>query len=927
MSSNPAALQGWVKSTDPKTGRSFFANHITRKTQWDAPEGWQEEPPAYAAPPPAAAAAREDEPLPSNWEEMHDPTTGKAFYVDHERKITTWTRPTAASSAPATSLKPTTPAVSQYSATTTTHRQPSFQTTSYQQEAAYYTSNHSSQDVDFSDALPALEFEVQKVADSLRPTCAHCESLFTMSRRRHHCRLCGDVFCDTCSNHRVTLPLDGPEFQKPVRVCDYCQTDVDKGNFFSLRRYLTPLHLSDASGTQDGVASSSNVNAALSALTADVTQTLQNPEAQDFNSIPTGVLVPEILKHLRGDTAMRAICAMAALLAWEAMKGGQRDMAVAMYSHPTAIADLLEMLEKSSRDRKTLYVQEQAARILCYLTEQGVALALEQNGADTKNLDWSRTIRNLLDHSSTTQNPNLQRWSTAALQHLIIQDERHACMAINEQAALVASGQSPTETAGYTSIVPELMQTGGVMILASLVSADDADTRAHAVAALAATLHSVRAVYASGLALAELAGGFVAAPDATAEAAVIRALTAGGACGPSVAQLLLSADDPVARMGCQFLHSLVEPLLQVGAVVMPGYDLDSDDSAYGACRQAAVEIVTQGACLPALQSLVQTNRSMALRQLAMETLACFVYGLGELGRVWAQGQYEEGLQHTPIQRALVTLLQEGILETALQVLQNAGSSLGGGKEETPWMRLREAAGILLSALTSCSAEAILQLQSRPQLLSSLITASTEPSMTMASTLRGDQSPRCLGVLETVSSILMFAWQHPSGAASELLDRLVEVLDAGIIPYLSKVMNSKMDWESQDCVGPMKGRTAACRLLCCLFGIALADPTGIGMRRLMEAVETDARGYRNGQNKPRNLVEAALATLQMAATTARKVLLGSMQVAEHQQAALLDLVDAGLLAAASMCGSSVAPGGSEGSLITGVCLLLCVLCML
>ena len=44
---------------------------------------------------------------------------------------------------------------------------------------------------------------------------------------------------------------------------------------------------------------------------------------------------------------------------------------------------------------------------------------------------------------------------------------------------------------------------------------------------------------------------------------------------------------------------------------------------------------------------------------------------------------------------------------------------------------------------------------------------------------------------------MFTWQHPSGASSELLDRLIEALDAGAITYLFRVMMSKMDWDSRD----------------------------------------------------------------------------------------------------------------------------------
>merc|ERR1711933_306826 len=108
---------------------------------------------------------------------------------------------------------------------------------------------------------------------------AHCGTTFTTMKRRHHCRLCGDVFLDGCSMHRVILPLEGPEFERPVRICDFCHKDVERGNFFSWRRYLTPLHLYDPS-SESGSASynadvagdasdgftAGHVNAALSAM-------------------------------------------------------------------------------------------------------------------------------------------------------------------------------------------------------------------------------------------------------------------------------------------------------------------------------------------------------------------------------------------------------------------------------------------------------------------------------------------------------------------------------------------------------------------------------------------------------------------------------------------------------------------------------------
>ncbi|XP_030069034.1 RUN and FYVE domain-containing protein 1 isoform X2 [Microcaecilia unicolor] len=37
---------------------------------------------------------------------------------------------------------------------------------------------------------------------------------------KHHCRNCGDIFCNSCSNNELSLP----SYPKPVRVCDACHT-------------------------------------------------------------------------------------------------------------------------------------------------------------------------------------------------------------------------------------------------------------------------------------------------------------------------------------------------------------------------------------------------------------------------------------------------------------------------------------------------------------------------------------------------------------------------------------------------------------------------------------------------------------------------------------------------------------------------------
>ncbi|KRZ59999.1 Erlin-1, partial [Trichinella nativa] len=48
--------------------------------------------------------------------------------------------------------------------------------------------------------------------------CQGCKQRFSVSRRKHHCRNCGGIFCQQCSEN--SLPL--PSSSKPGRVCDAC---------------------------------------------------------------------------------------------------------------------------------------------------------------------------------------------------------------------------------------------------------------------------------------------------------------------------------------------------------------------------------------------------------------------------------------------------------------------------------------------------------------------------------------------------------------------------------------------------------------------------------------------------------------------------------------------------------------------------------
>ena len=58
------------------------------------------------------------------------------------------------------------------------------------------------------------------VPDAHAASCRGCFRDFGMLRRRHHCRSCGEVFCDECTKARLMLPHLG--YDDPVRACEQC---------------------------------------------------------------------------------------------------------------------------------------------------------------------------------------------------------------------------------------------------------------------------------------------------------------------------------------------------------------------------------------------------------------------------------------------------------------------------------------------------------------------------------------------------------------------------------------------------------------------------------------------------------------------------------------------------------------------------------
>ncbi|KAM9262790.1 zinc finger FYVE domain-containing protein 16 [Morus bassanus] len=72
------------------------------------------------------------------------------------------------------------------------------------------------------------------VPDSEAPNCMNCQVKFTFTKRRHHCRACGKVFCGGCCKRKCKLRY----MEKEARVCTSCYDDINKAQAFE--RMMSP---------------------------------------------------------------------------------------------------------------------------------------------------------------------------------------------------------------------------------------------------------------------------------------------------------------------------------------------------------------------------------------------------------------------------------------------------------------------------------------------------------------------------------------------------------------------------------------------------------------------------------------------------------------------------------------------------------------
>ena len=79
------------------------------------------------------------------------------------------------------------------------------------------------------DQTPLTEW-MQALILSKRPlfikdsSCNKCKSSFNSFKRKHHCRACGKILCNSCSNLRIKLESIG--YKKKKRVCEECKNNI-----------------------------------------------------------------------------------------------------------------------------------------------------------------------------------------------------------------------------------------------------------------------------------------------------------------------------------------------------------------------------------------------------------------------------------------------------------------------------------------------------------------------------------------------------------------------------------------------------------------------------------------------------------------------------------------------------------------------------
>lgn len=136
--------------------------------------------------------------------------------------------------------------------------------------------------------------------DSSTTHCFLTNTKFTVTQRKHHCRYCGQIFItDVCKKTRK-IPSEG--FSEPVRVCDICYDQLERGDPVCLSRNVAIMRSRDSDRS-----------------VADAAKELANwagmdPQFAQLADACDKLGVPQLLAELLGSSSASTQSAAASLL-------------------------------------------------------------------------------------------------------------------------------------------------------------------------------------------------------------------------------------------------------------------------------------------------------------------------------------------------------------------------------------------------------------------------------------------------------------------------------------------------------------------------------------------------------------------------------------------------------------------------------------
>eukprot|EP00979_Chaetoceros_neogracilis_P009645 scaffold2192_cov268-Chaetoceros_neogracile.AAC.47 len=312
----------------------------------------------------------------------------------------------------------------------------------------------------------------------------------------------------------------------------------------------------------------------------------------------------------------------------------------------------------------------------------------------------------------------------------------------------------------YESFVTEVVSSGGAMILSSLVSSDDADTRGHAVAALSQIIDAARNI---NVRLGVFIEAFQIQNVQISETAIIEAVVSS------------------ASMACDFARSLVFPISLVFPMITN--PLGTAVPRYHRYRKAALGIGADDGFLVALVHLIIDIhggglRPVELRRSAMQIVASIAHTVANWdSKINNCGKGIETIDESVLllheKVGIVLAILEEVHAAEAKSFSSATIDSLNTSRNSPSSQLKEACALAVRAMSSCSPSMA------NKFINSNILGNLEIGLLTPADAGGCRSDPCTNMEE------MQKMSQPedsgSGSSSRPLEVLIEALDAGIIP--------------------------------------------------------------------------------------------------------------------------------------------------